>query len=102
MNGAGFIAGEILAKDATSITIKGRDGSSKIVLYSGSTEVSKFAAGSIDDIAVGKFVSVNGKTNSDGSITAQLIQVRSDMPTPGSGGQGGTGQGQGTPPPAQQ
>jgi hypothetical protein len=83
--GANFISGDVLAKDAQSITVKMRDGSSRIILYASSTEVSKFAAGTIDDVAVGKTIMVNGKTNTDGSITAQTIQIRPPMPTPPTG-----------------
>ncbi len=78
--GANFITGDVTAKDAQSITLKDRTGSSRIILYSPSVEVSKFAAGSIDDVAVGTTIMVNGKTNTDGSITAQTIQIRPPMP----------------------
>ncbi len=74
--GGGFTNGEILKKDATSITLKLRDGGSKIVFYSSTTEVSKFTAGSATDLEIGKTISVNGTTNPDGSITAQTIQIR--------------------------
>jgi hypothetical protein len=76
----GFTAGEILTKDATSLTVKGPDGSTKIVLYSPSTTVSKSAAGTIDDVAVGTNVVVTGKVNSDQSVTAENIQIRPAPP----------------------
>ena len=79
--GGGAVTGSVIAKDATSVTVKGRDGSSKIVLYSGSTQISKSAAGSIDDIIVGSQVSAIGTQNSDGSVTAQTIQLRPAMPS---------------------
>jgi len=72
----GVTMGEILSRDDKSITIKLRDGGSKIILYSVTTEISKFTAGAIDDLTVGSNIMINGKTNNDGSITAQTIQLR--------------------------
>lgn len=74
--GGGFVSGEIISKDAQSVTIKLRDGSTKIVLFSSSTPITKPVMGTSDDLAQGKNATANGTLNSDGSITAQSIQVR--------------------------
>jgi hypothetical protein len=74
--GAGFLTGEVITKDEQSLTLKMPDGSSKIVFFSGSTQISKTTEGSINDIEIGKQITVSGEQNSDGSYTAKTIQER--------------------------
>jgi len=74
--GNGGVTGSIIAKDATSITVSLRQGGSMIVFYDTSTEVGKTVTGSASDLVVGKNVMVAGKANTDGSISAQIIQIR--------------------------
>lgn len=75
--GAGFrpVAGEIISADDKSVTIKLTDGSSKIVLFSDTTQINQAAAATKTDLKVGTTVAVFGQTNSDGSVTAQNIQI---------------------------
>jgi len=82
----GFISGEVISKDDKSVTVKVRlpgvngqaetDSGSKIIFLSASTIITKQAEGSLNDIVVGQQITANGTVNSDGSITAQGIQIR--------------------------
>jgi hypothetical protein len=76
-NRMGFrpVNGDIIASDDKSITVKASDGSSKIVLVSQTTTINKAAIATKDDLKVGEKVAVFGQTNSDGSVTAQNIQL---------------------------
>ncbi len=79
--GAGFrpVVGEIISSDATSMTVKSPDGSSKIVLLSSKTTINKSAAGSVSDLKTGEQVAAFGTQNSDGSLTAQSVQLNPQM-----------------------
>ncbi len=89
--GGGFTSGDILSKDANGMVISLRAGGSQIVLLSDSTQVQKMASGSLNDLTVGESVSVSGTTNSDGSLTANSIQLRPAAPNSTSGN-GSSGQ----------
>lgn len=69
------VNGEIISSDDNSITVKLQDGSSKIILLSDSTIINKSESGSKEDLKTGEKVMVSGDTNSDGSISAQTIQL---------------------------
>jgi len=76
-NGANFISGDVISKDDSSVTLQiPNNGGSKIIFYSDTTQISKMATGTADDFIIGTSVSVNGTTNSDGSVSAQSIQIR--------------------------
>jgi hypothetical protein len=51
------------------------DGSTKIVLLSDTTTVNKATTGTLSDLTKGQQVAVFGQENSDGSVTAQTVQI---------------------------
>lgn len=73
------VAGEIISSDASSITVKMQDGSSKIVILSDSTTISKSDQATKDDLKTGESVAVFGTQNPDGSVTAQNIQLNPEF-----------------------
>ena len=79
--GGGAVIGDIISKDSGSITVKLADGSTKIVLVPASASVMKMVIGSDADLSVGKSIVANGTANSDGSITAMTIQLRTSTTT---------------------
>jgi hypothetical protein len=86
----GFSRGEVIAKDNNSITIKPQAGGSQIVFLGASTQIAKSTSGKPSDIITGQNVTVMGTTNSDGSITATMVQIGTTSPQD-------LGQGQHTP-----
>jgi len=74
-NGFRPINGEILSADDKSITVKLIDGSSKIVLLSDKTVINKADQATKSDLKTGEKIAAFGTENSDGSMTAQNIQL---------------------------
>jgi hypothetical protein len=73
----GFTSGTILSSSNGSISIQEQNGSStEIVLVGSTTQILKTAAGSASDLGVGTAVTITGTSNSDGSMTANSIQIR--------------------------
>ena len=84
--GGGAVSGTVTAKDAQSITIQMRQGGSRIVFFGAKTEVGKMIAGTPGDVSVGANVTAVGTQNSDGSVSANSIQIRpAGMAGPGTG-----------------
>ena len=82
----GFIVGEIIAKDETSITVNIRDprlpegtGGSKIVFITPKTPVTKSVSGALKDLNVGEQVTIMSTPNPDGSVTAESVQIRQTL-----------------------
>lgn len=71
--GGRAVTGEVVASDDKTLTIKLVDGSTKIIILSSTTNISRATQGSRDDLKVGTRVSVFGGENNDGSVTAQNI-----------------------------
>ena len=76
-NRSGFrpVAGEIISTDEKSITAKLQDDSSKIVFINDKTVINKAQTVNKSELKVGKKVSIFGSENTDGSVTAQNVQL---------------------------
>ena len=84
------ITGDIISADDKSITVKLQDGSSKIVLITNTTTINKASEGTKTDLTTGARVAAFGTTNTDGSMTAQNIQLNPMMRGPGNQGTSGS------------
>lgn len=71
----GIVMGEIISQDENSITVKIQDGSTKMVILGDSTTYSKTQNIDKGELNTGNQVRVFGSANSDGSITAQNVQI---------------------------
>lgn len=69
------VAGEIISADDKSITVKLQDDSSKIILINTKTVINKAQIVDKSELKVGEKVSVFGSENTDGSVTAQNVQL---------------------------
>jgi hypothetical protein len=88
--GGGFVSGQIISVDANSMTVSLANGNSQVVFYSSSTQVMKPTIVPATSLTTGARVMIGGTANSDGSLTAQSIQVQAG------GGFGGPGSASGT------
>ena len=73
--GLNTVMGKIIGTDESSITVQLADDSSKIIIVTEGTMINRSEAGTADDLREGSEVVVNGQPNSDGSISAQNIQI---------------------------
>jgi hypothetical protein len=71
----GMVMGEIISQDENSITVKIQDGSTKIVILGDSTTYSKSQSIEKAELSTSNQVRVFGNLNSDGSVTAQNVQL---------------------------
>jgi len=84
-NGMNVVRGQVMSTDSNSVTVKLPDGSTKILIVGSSTSFMKTASGALTDLKSGDTVMAFGTTNSDGSVTAQNVQInppgRGPMPS---------------------
>lgn len=82
----GAVEGDIISMDDKSVTVKLTDGSSKIILFSDQTIYSSNILAKKTDLKQDNKIMVFGKANTDGSITADRIQLnpinQQVIPTP--------------------
>ena len=76
VNSGSMLAGTITSTGSGSVVLNTRDGNSHVVLITPDTTVSKSVDGTLSDVTKGSTVIVSGTTNSDGSVSANLIQIR--------------------------
>lgn len=69
------VRGQVINKDNNSLTVKLADGSTKLVILSNSTMYYKSSTASASDVIDGDTIQVLGTQNSDGSVTAQNVQL---------------------------
>lgn len=86
--GGGFVTGQIVSMSTDSFTLQLANGNSEVVLYSTSTPVTEPTTVSVNSLTTGTNVMVVGSSNSDGSLTAQTIQVRTGNGGPSAGSSG--------------
>ena len=73
------VRGQVLSISDTSLTVKMSDGSTKIVVLSSSTAFMQSTKAALTDVKTGDTVNVVGTANSDGSVTAQDVQINPPM-----------------------
>lgn len=77
--GGGAVSGELIGQDTNSITVKLRDGGSKIVFLTTNIPITKSVSATFSELQTGLAVVAEGTSNPDGSLTARSLQIR---PTP--------------------
>jgi hypothetical protein len=77
-SGGGFISGQVISSDSSSVTISLAGGNSQVVFYASSTPITVIKPTPVpaSSLAPGTRVMITGTSNSDGSLTAQSIQIQ--------------------------
>jgi len=82
-SGAGIVSGQVASVGDNTLSVSLRTGGSEVVLVSSSTKVMKSIEGAASDVAASDTVLVTGTQNSDGSVTADTIQIQPATPVRG-------------------
>lgn len=82
VNFGGATEGDIISIDEKSITVKLLDGSTKIIFLGDTTNYSNISDSKKEDLKIGIKVAVFGSPNTDGSLTAQRIQLNPMVVSP--------------------
>lgn len=77
--GMNVVRGQVINTDMNSITLKLSDGSTKIIVVGSSASIYQSTKGTLSDLKTGDILNVFGTANSDGSVTAQNIQINPIM-----------------------
>jgi hypothetical protein len=77
-----FINGQVLSVNGSTITVTLANGGSQVAVLAPSTQYRKAVDGTSADVSVGSQVTITGTSNSDGSLTAQSVQIRTASSTP--------------------
>lgn len=77
--GMNIVRGQVINTDMNSITVKLSDGSTKIIVVGSSASIYQSTKGTLTDLKTGDIINVFGTANSDGSVTAQNIQINPIM-----------------------
>ncbi len=84
-SGAGMISGEVIGIAGDNIIISQGDGTErKINISEAVVTITEIVNKSIDDLAVGQSVIVNGSNDSDDNFSATIVQIRSEEDMPAS------------------
>lgn len=77
--GMNVVRGQVVSTDSNTITLKLPNGSTKIIVVGSSANIYQSTKGTLSDLKAGDTLNIFGTANSDGSVTAQNIQINPIM-----------------------
>lgn len=77
------VRGQVVSLDKNTMTVKLQNGNTEIVVFGQSTQFAKSSTASASEVQSGDTVMVVGTQNTDGSVTAQDVQINpASLPAP--------------------